>query len=266
MFLLNSLIINNLLIGYDKQSPLILIDKLELSPGKIYCLLGSNGVGKSTLFKTLMGLVQPLKGEVILDDVNVLNLNLKKRSRIFALISRCETWPMYLTVWDYLCFGRFSFLSWHGGLNREEKSKIKKMADNLDLKNLLDKEIRRVSDGEKQRAILARGLLQNPQFIFLDEPTIYLDVYHRYQFIDLLNRFAKKKMGVVFSTHDLDLVFQVADDLLLIEGGSIFSISSTDQRVKTRLEECLGKGELEFNAEMKRFELGKTIKHDSKAS
>ncbi len=252
---MSSLIINNLLVGYDKKNPLLWIDKLELKIGKMYCLLGSNGVGKSTLFKTLVGLIAPLRGEVVLDKKNLFDLSLKERSNVFALISRSEIWPMYMTVWDYLCLGRFSFSSWHGGLKKEDTKKIKKIAKNLDLENLLDKEIRKTSDGEKQRAILARGLLQNPRFIFLDEPTIYLDVYHRYQFIDLLNRFAKKKMGIVFSTHDLDLVFQVADALLLIENNRIFSISITDKDIKAHLEKCLGKGELDFDLTMNRFKL-----------
>ena len=163
---------------------------------------------------------------------------------------------------DYLALGRLPFTPWHGGLKAEDKNKISSLAQELDLESLLDKEIGNVSDGEKQRALLGRGLLQDPQFILLDEPTVYLDVYHRYKFMGLLQAFSKKKnIGVVFSTHDLDIAWPVADHLLLFQERQLHRFSPQERGIKKELEKCLGRGELRFNIREKRFEFGENSKN-----
>lgn len=237
---------------------------LKLGTGKIYCLLGNNGVGKSTFFKTLAGLISPLSGRVTLDDEDLLSLSQKDRSKKLALVVRDNHCPLYLTVKDYLALGRLPFTRWHGKLTPEDKQKVLDLAKELDLENLLDKEIKKVSDGEKQRAILGRGLLQEPQFILLDEPTVYLDVYHCYKFMDLLKRFSRKKnIGIVFSSHNLEAVWQIADVLLLAGDNQIVSLELEDANMKTIkifLEKYLGKKELHFDVAKKRFKLPKGLK------
>lgn len=251
------LTIHRLAVGYrDSHPPLLTIKDLNLSTGRVYCLLGNNGVGKSTFFKTLSGLIKPLEGQVDLDDSDLLTLGIKEKSKKLALITRDNHWPLYLTVGDYLALGRLPFTRWHGKLTVEDKKKMLFLAKELDLEHLLTKEISKVSDGEKQRAILGRGLLQEPQFLLLDEPTVYLDIYHCYKLMNMLKHFSRTRdLGVIFSSHNLEAVWQIADVLLLAGDNQILSLAIDDVHIKGALENCLGKKELKFNVVKKCFEM-----------
>jgi iron complex transport system ATP-binding protein len=193
---------------------------LELAPGELVCLLGPNGAGKSTLMRTLAGLQPPLAGTMRWSggaEAAPGGLEWARRAAI-VLTERVEGGN--LTVYNLAALGRYPHTAWTGRLLESDRSATQKALVDAGAWDLRDRRYDELSDGEKQKVMLARALAQDPLLLLLDEPTAFLDLPRRVETMRVLRRLAREQgRAVLLSTHDLDLALRASDRLWLLPAG-----------------------------------------------
>lgn len=206
----------NLSIGYRNytvQSDLNLL----VEEGDLICMLGTNGCGKSTLLRTLAGLQPSLAGKVFLQGKSLADLSSQQKAKLFALVLTDPIETRNMTVYDIIALGRYPYSSWLGNLSEEDRRCIQLALQQVKLQHKAFNRISELSDGERQRIMIARALAQDTPLILLDEPTAHLDLPNRVDTMLLLRRLAHETgKAVVLSTHELDLALQTADKLWLM--------------------------------------------------
>jgi iron complex transport system ATP-binding protein len=197
----------NLSVGYAARTPLVLFEglNLTLSAGELVCIMGPNGIGKSTLMRTLAGLHQPIKGRVVGVDV---------KSVALVLTDRVATTNM--TVHELVGFGRYPYLNWSAKLSIVDEQKVDEALAMVHLTCLSAKKINELSDGQMQMVMIARALAQETPYLLLDEPTAHLDLNNRVEIMKLLRTLARTAgKSILVATHELDLALQMADVIWL---------------------------------------------------
>ncbi|MEL6193899.1 MAG: ABC transporter ATP-binding protein [Bacteroidota bacterium] len=205
-------------VGFSRRrgNTKLLLDELELSlsPGEFVCLIGVNGSGKTTLLKTLGGLHPKLSGEVFWDDTEIDSLSLKALSALRSISLTDSYQSANLNVLEFISQAKWQSFNWKGKLPAEEEARILQIADQLQLTNFLSTPVFQLSDGERQRATLARALGQDCEVILMDEPLSHLDVIHKHQLMTELRKICHEEdKGIVISTHDWELALKYADTL-----------------------------------------------------
>ena len=213
--------ISQLEIGYPrkKDSPIIVAGPIDIAmdPGELHCLLGPNGVGKSTLLRTLAGIQPALSGQVSVLGKNLHKVGKKKLSRMLSVVLTDRISYGNLTAYELISLGRIPYTGWLGHLNAEDEEIINLAIEQTHISHLADKSIHELSDGERQKVMIARALAQNTPVILLDEPTAHLDLPNRVDIIRLLRKLARQtNKAIVMSTHELDLALQAADKIWLM--------------------------------------------------
>ncbi len=193
---------------------------VQLQQGEFACILGPNGAGKSTLIKTLSGFVPRIEGEVL---VSGKQLHLYKRSELSKCISVVLTEKLQvsnMTVFDLVALGRTPYTDFFGALSKKDKVLVMEAINDVGLKSFANRQLTCMSDGERQKAMIAKALVQDTPLIILDEPTAFLDLPSKIEIVQLLKKLAKEKhKGILLSTHDLDLALQLADKIWLLAQG-----------------------------------------------
>ncbi len=238
----------NLRVGYGKTTVATNI-ALEIRTGKIVALVGPNGAGKSTILKTVAGLLEPLDGAVYFDGVDAKTLDGAERSKRLAVMTTSRTDAEFATAFDAASVGRFRFTGALGILSEKDKRAVDDALELVGAKELRDLEFAKLSDGQKQRVLLARALAQEPRVLILDEPTSFLDVGYKIGFLTTLKRLAKEKgIGALISMHELELVKNVADLVACVsKNGQIERLGPPDRVLTNDCVETLfniPKGEL----------------------
>lgn len=205
----------------------------ELRPGELVCLAGPNGAGKSTLLCALCGLQAPLGGRVLLLGQDLRRLSAGAIARHLSLVLTERVDVGNLTVFDLALLGRHPFTNWLGQAAPEDESIAWESLRAVGIEHLAQRSLRELSDGERQKALLARALAQQPRILLLDEPTAFLDLPHRIQMLHLLRRLAQAapRRAVALSTHDLDLALRVADVIWLLPGDGLLHIGAPEDLV-----------------------------------
>lgn len=199
--------------NYIVQSNLNLV----VENGDLICMLGTNGCGKSTLLRTLAGLQPSLAGKVLLQGQSLDDLSSQQKAKLFALVLTDPVEAKNMTVYDVIALGRYPYSSWLGNLSEEDKHFIQRALLQVKLQHKTFSRISELSDGERQRIMIARALAQDTPLILLDEPTAHLDLPNRVDTMLFLRRLAHETgKAVVLSTHELDLALQTADKLWLM--------------------------------------------------
>ncbi len=185
--------------------------------GKMICLLGPNGCGKSTLLRTLSGLQKPISGEVLLGEQDLHQLADNEKAKHLALVLTERLSIENTRVRDVAAMGRYPFTSFLGGLKEEDEKVVLTALEQVGVERLADRYFNNLSDGEKQRTLIAKALAQATPLILLDEPTAHLDLPNRIRIMLLLRELAHtQKKCVIISTHELDLALQMADEVWLM--------------------------------------------------
>ncbi|UCE92631.1 MAG: ABC transporter ATP-binding protein [Flavobacteriaceae bacterium] len=222
----NVLKTNNLCIGYhSKKDEKVISNNLNLNlrKGELICLIGRNGIGKSTLIRTLSKMQPRLSGEILLNDKNIDLYSGNELAKIIGLVLTEKIPASNLTVNELIALGRQPYTNWIGRLTQDDIKHIKKSLETSDLTELAYERCDKLSDGQLQRAMICRALAQNTEIIILDEPTAHLDVQHKIETFRLLKNIAHDlNRAILISTHEIQLATQISDKLwLMTEEGII---------------------------------------------
>lgn len=216
-----------LAIGYDQESAgnAIASDlELELKAGEFVCLLGPNGVGKSTLIRTLAGMQAPLAGQVRYAKANFSSIPPRERARLVSVVLTESAPPGMMDAYSMVSLGRHPYSGWFGSLNEHDRERIAWALDAVGATDLAHRQVAELSDGERQKVSIARALAQETKIMLLDEPTAFLDLPRKVEFMGILRDLAhREKLALLLSTHDLDLALRFADRLWVLtpEGQTI---------------------------------------------
>ena len=213
--------LRHLTVGYEGKA--VLADICQtLRSGQMVCLLGANGVGKSTLLRTLSGFLPPLSGEVLVDGRSLRSLSLRERSQSISVVLTERVEVPYMKVEDLVGMGRSPYTGFFGTLGKEDRRIVGEAIEMVGIGNLAQRSIDTLSDGERQKALIAKALAQQTSVIFLDEPTAFLDFHAKVGTLRLMLRLAHEMGKTVFlSTHDVEMAIQLSDVLWIVQGGSI---------------------------------------------
>lgn len=210
----------NLCTGYSSKKGKNVIGSdinLELKSGKLISLIGANGIGKSTLIRTLTGIQKPISGEVILNKKNINTYNPKELAQELSIVLTENLPPSNLTVFELVALGRQPYTNWIGKLTADDISKTNEALELTQINHLATKKHFEISDGQLQKALIARALAQDTPLIILDEPTTHLDLVHKVSLLKLLKKLASEtNKCILFSTHDLDLALQLSDEMIVM--------------------------------------------------
>lgn len=211
--------IRKLRAGYSGQVVLDGVD-MTLDGGSVTAILGPNGCGKSTLFKALCGILRPLSGEVMLDGEQVLALPQQLRAQRIAYLAQSRQIPD-ITVERLVLHGRFPYLRYPRRYRSEDIAAAREAMQRMDITDLADAPLNRLSGGQRQKAYIAMALAQATPVILLDEPTTYLDVSHQLQLLREARALAEQGKTVAMVLHDLPHAMGVADRIVLMAGGRV---------------------------------------------
>lgn len=236
----------DLSIGYDQK---VIAKGLNLAihSGELICLLGPNGAGKSTLLKTLSGILTLREGSIMVGEHQA-PLPPSVLARQLAIVLSSFEGIGGIKVEELIGLGRAPYLGWYGKLKAEDEAIIHRSMEDTATEDLKGRQVGTLSDGEKQRVMIARALTQETPLILLDEPTSHLDLNHRVQVIRLLHHLARKRgKGIVLSTHDLDLAIQGADRLWIVsDEGKLIQGYPEDLLFSGKISEIYG-GDSQFD-------------------
>lgn len=236
--------INQSSIGYSE--PLISNINTSLDLGEVCLLMGNNGIGKTTLIKSILGQNKLLKGEISINAKSVFKLNPNEiASQIAIVFSKAEV-PDNYTVTDLISLGKYIHYPYYFKLNEKDKTEIDEIIDKLNLTQFRDKKLTELSDGNLQKVFIGRALAQNSPFIILDEPTTHLDEENKLMILSLLRNLAKlENKLILFSSHDWRLAKEFSDKIWWIKDKTL--ISGISEEVILNNPELINPKLLEFN-------------------
>jgi iron complex transport system ATP-binding protein len=202
---------------------------LGLAPGELVCLIGPNGTGKSTLMRTLAGMLPPLAGRVVLGDVDLSAMSAAERARQLAVVLTDRPGIGLLNGYALVALGRHPHSDWLGRLSPRDEAIVRWAIAAVGATDLADRPVMTLSDGQRQKLMIARALAQEPRAILLDEPTAFLDLPRRVELMALLRAITRETgRAVLLSTHELDLALRTADRLWLLAGGRLWAGAPED--------------------------------------
>ena len=213
--------LENLSVGYEQQggNRLEILKEINFSAsqGEMVALIGKNGIGKSTLLRTIVGFQKYFSGSIKMNGRELSSIDIKEIARIISFVSTENIRVANMTVFDLVAFGRFPYTNWIGRLTDNDKQKISMAIHKVGLDGFENRYIIQLSDGERQRAMIARALAQDTPVIILDEPSAFLDVSNKYEIFHLLQVLAKEKgKTIILSTHDLNIALREVDKLWIV--------------------------------------------------
>lgn len=230
---------NNLSVGYNTSKQVFANLSFTLNDGDVVALLGVNGIGKSTLIRTLSGLLSPISGELLINGQSINQLSVQERAQHISIVLTDRIAIEYIKVFDFIALGRAPHTGWLGTLQENDLALIRQNIALLRIENLQAKWLNELSDGERQKVMIARALCQETGLIILDEPTAFLDFRSKAEILQLLKNIAKTLNKIVlFSTHDIDLTLQHANTVWVMTEQKGFCMAQGDamrQLVKEKL-------------------------------
>lgn len=221
--------LSHLSVGYKIGHAVVSDINLTLQSGKLASLIGANGVGKSTLLKTLTGFLPKLEGSLLLDGKDISEFSQRALARQISIVLTQKPDVQNLTVEEIVGLGRSPYTGFFGKLHANDQQIVDESITAVGIEKLKNRMIQTLSDGERQKVMIAKALAQQTPVIFLDEPTAFLDFSSKVETFQLLQRMAHE-MGklVLLSTHDLELAVRFSDNLLQVNGDGLRTVSNEE--------------------------------------
>ncbi|WP_366183908.1 ABC transporter ATP-binding protein [Flavobacterium ovatum] len=211
---------SNLSIGYfhKKENTTIATNiSLSLTQSKLIALIGANGIGKSTLLRTLTGIQKPLSGDVLLNNKKIENYSPLELAQNLSVVLTEKLPPSNLTVFELVALGRQPYTNWIGKLTETDITQVNHAIELTQISHLTNKKHFEISDGQLQKVLVARALAQDTPLIILDEPTTHLDLLHKVALFKLLKKLSQETQKcILFSTHDIDMAIQLSDEMIIM--------------------------------------------------
>jgi iron complex transport system ATP-binding protein len=223
---MESVVLQNLSIGYTAKGQQHLVASnihAALRSGELTCLLGRNGVGKSTLLRTLAAFQPALSGDVLINGKALSTLTEKQLSHRIGIVLTEKPDVRNMSVEEMVAMGRSPYTGFWGGLKEKDRDIVRQAIQQTGIESLKHRQIETLSDGERQKVMIAKALAQHTSVIYLDEPTAFLDFPSKVEMMQLLHRLAAEEEKTIFlSTHDVELALQLADRIWLMESDALY--------------------------------------------
>ena len=221
--------LSQLSVGYSLSHPVISDINLELRSGQLACLIGENGIGKSTLLKTLTGFLPKLKGSLLLGNRDIESFSQRELARQVSIVLTQKPDVQNLTIEEIIGLGRSPYTGFFGRLRAEDRKVVDDAIATMGIEKLRRRMIQTLSDGERQKVMIAKALAQETPIILLDEPTAFLDFPSKAETFQSLQRMAHERDKLILlSTHDLELAVRFADSLLEVKRGRLQAVSASE--------------------------------------
>lgn len=247
----------NLTVGYTSKSQKQIIATaidFQLYPNKLISLLGLNGIGKSTLLRTLSGVQPILDGEILLENKSINSYTQADLATQISVVLTEKIPTNQLTVYEMVALGRIPYTDWMGNLKDTDLEIIQGALTATETVAIQHKKITQISDGQLQKVLIARAIAQDTPIIILDEPSTHLDLYNKIMLFKLLKKLCQtQNKCILFSTHDMDLALQMSDELLLMRPQGVLHGSTEDLIESAVLDSLFDDPSIRFNKEQKRF-------------
>lgn len=219
---MNVIQLKNLNIGFN--SVLINDINLNLKPGKIVALLGKNGSGKSCFLKTIANLIPCKSGEILINNNNILEFSNIDRAKAVSILLTDKVQLEFLKVEELISLGRSPYTNWKNEFSEIDCKIVDSISEKIGVKKLFGKVFSELSDGQKQKVLLARAIVQNPKLLLLDEPTTFLDIPTKIEFLSTLKSISNdNKIAIILSTHDLLNLKDVCDEYWIVKDQKLTS-------------------------------------------
>jgi iron complex transport system ATP-binding protein len=253
--------IQNLSIGYQSRKRTTIISdqiNFELQPGELVGLVGANGIGKSTLLRTITLVQSSISGSIFLNEKNIHSLSNIELARTFSVVLTETPASKNLTVKELVALGRQPYTNWLGTLKESDLEFINHVLSETSVYEIQHKKCYELSDGQLQRVMIARALAQDTPLIILDEPTTHLDLHHRAYILKLLKRLTQKmSKSVLFSTHEIDLANQLCDKLIVMTEEKVYYDTPKNLISEGVFERLFSNELIHFEKESGRFKIKK---------
>lgn len=217
-------------LGCGYAAPILEDLNFEIEHGAFIGIIGPNASGKTTLIKTLCGLLQPQAGQVLLEDLNVHRMKALNRARRVAVVSQEVRIDFAFTVEEVVMMGRHPYISRLGSPSFDDRDRVRWALEVTGTAHLAGRPVNNISGGERQRVLIARALAQEPDLLVLDEPTSSLDINHQIEIMDLIKQLNRQnRMAIIMAIHDLNLAAQYCDLLMLVSQHRIFAWGGVEE-------------------------------------
>jgi iron complex transport system ATP-binding protein len=244
-----------LAIGYPGRLVAERLD-LTLAAGEVVALIGPNGTGKTTLLRTIAGLLAPLQGEIDLIGSPLAQLSTRERARRMGVVLTERPQTGWLTGFDLAAIGRYPHTGWQGRLDERDTAIVDAALEAVGASEFRDRPVASLSDGERQRVMMARAIAQSPRLLLLDEVTSFLDLPRRVAFFALLAELAEAQgYAIIISTHELELALRCASRLWLYDGTRLLDGAPEDLILSGDFARIFVADDVSFDADAGHFEL-----------
>ncbi len=251
----------NLTIGYKNKSKQKIVASninFKIEKGKLVAVLGENGIGKSTLLKTLSKVQKPISGEISINNKNLNKISVKELSKKISLVLTEHLPQSQLTVFELIALGRQPHTNWLDKLTKLDILKIDEAIKQTGINYIKNNKYYELSDGQLQIVLIARALAQDTEIIILDEPTAHLDLHHSIKIFYLLKKLVKKTdKTVIISTHQINMAIQLSDEILLLKKNSFYHGTAQKLILENAFENLFSKDMVNFNKELGQFVITK---------
>ncbi|MFB9055543.1 ABC transporter ATP-binding protein [Mariniflexile ostreae] len=255
------LITEKLDIGYasKKAKTVVALNiHIQLKKGELVGLIGANGIGKSTLLRTLTNVQKPLGGYVSINNKSISKYSDIDLAKVMSLVLTEQIASKNLSVFELVALGRQPYTNWVGSLSENDLTIIAKALQQTHMEHLKHKKCFELSDGQLQKAMIARALAQDTDLIILDEPTTHLDMYHKAYILKLLQNLAKDThKTILFSSHEIDLAIQLCDTLIVMTPDKVVSGQPCSLIESGVFDTLFPKDLIDFDKETGRFRIRK---------
>jgi iron complex transport system ATP-binding protein len=246
-------------LGYSQEGvrkPLLEDLNFQLVAGELTCLLGPNGVGKSTLIKAILGEINPWEGQLLLEQKPLSYYTIQERAKHIAVVLTDPIYPGSLTVGQLVALGRTPHTNWLGHLGDTDRAIVEKALADTRIGYLRDARLGELSDGQRQKAMIARALAQDGSIIVLDEPTAHLDLVNRLEIMSLLREISRSQgKAILVVTHDLDIALETADRFWILNCGiPLLSGTPEDLVLSGQIQALFPSDRYQFNVARGRVE------------